>query len=63
MVKMYNGIHIKYPLFLADFNETCIFSTYFLKNVQMSNFMKIRPVGSELLHVYGRTVRQTDRQT
>ena len=35
----------------------------FLKNNQMSNFMKIRPVGAQLLHVDGRTDthRQTDR--
>jgi len=24
---MYIGIHVKYPLFLSDFNETWIFST------------------------------------
>jgi hypothetical protein len=23
---MYSGLHVKYPLFLPDFNETCIFS-------------------------------------
>jgi hypothetical protein len=29
MIKMYIGIHVKYPLFLSDFNETWIFSTDF----------------------------------
>jgi len=29
----------------------------------MSNFMNIRPVGAELLHVDGRTDERTDRQT
>ena len=29
--KMYIGLHVKYPLFLSNFNETCIFSTDFRK--------------------------------
>jgi hypothetical protein len=29
--KKYSGLHIKYTLFLSDFNETWIFSTYFRK--------------------------------
>ena len=28
---MYIGLHIKYPLFLPDCKETCVFSTYILK--------------------------------
>jgi len=31
---------------LSDFNETGIFPTGFSKNTEISNFMKIRPVGS-----------------
>jgi len=26
---MYIGLHVKYPLFVSDFNETGFFSTYF----------------------------------
>ena len=44
-------------------NETWIFSTDFLKkkNTQISNFMKIRPVGAELLHADRRTDAQAGR--
>ena len=47
--------HVKYLLFLADFNKTWIFLTYFFKNPQISNLMKMQSLGVELFHV--------DRQT
>ena len=54
---MWKRLHVKYPLFLSDFNETLIFSTDFRKKkAQMSSFVKIRPVEAELLHAD----RQTD---
>jgi len=31
MIKMYIGLHVKYPLFWAQFNETSIFATIFEK--------------------------------
>jgi len=52
---MYIDLRVKYPLLLSDFNETSIFSTDFQKNTQISNFMKILPVGAELFHADGRT--------
>jgi len=51
---MYIGVHVKYPLFLSDFNVTGIFQTDFQKNTQISNFVKIRLVGTELFHADGR---------
>ena len=41
---MYTRLHVKNPLFQSDFNATCL-----------SNFMKIRPVGVELLETDGQT--------
>jgi len=35
------GLHVKYPLFWSDFNETSMFQTH------ISNFFKICPVGTE----------------
>ena len=34
---------------------------FFSKNIQISNFIKIRPVGAELSHADRRTVGRTDR--
>ena len=47
---MYICFHVKYTLFLSDFNKTWIFRADFRKNTQMPNFMKIRRVGAELLY-------------
>jgi hypothetical protein len=55
-------LHVKYPLFLSDFNETRIFSTGFRKNTQISNFMKIRHVEAEFFHADGSTGGQTERR-
>jgi hypothetical protein len=48
---MYVGLHVQYRLLLSDFDETWIFSTDFPKNTDISNFMKIRPVGEEFFLV------------
>jgi hypothetical protein len=47
-------VAIKYSLFLSDFSETWIFSTI-SKNIQISNFMEIRPVWVKLFHANRRT--------
>jgi len=60
-VSLYRCLNVKCPLFLSDMNEPGIFSTDFSKNTQISNAMKICPVGAELFHADGRTNRQTDK--
>jgi len=49
MIEIYISPHVEYPLRLFHFNETRNFLT-FSKIRQMSNFIKIRPVGAELFH-------------
>jgi hypothetical protein len=63
---VYIGILLAYPVLHISrirVNDTCIFLNRFLKNTEMSNFMKIRPVGAEVLHLDGQTNRRTERQT
>jgi hypothetical protein len=50
-----HDIHLKYPLFFSCFNETGIFSTDFIKNTQISSFMKIGRMGAECFDADGRT--------
>jgi hypothetical protein len=54
---MYVGLHVKYPLVLSDIID--IFS----KNIQISDFMKIHPVGAEFFHADGRTDGRPDSWT
>jgi hypothetical protein len=52
------SVHVKYPLFLSDFNLKLDFPQLFWKKAQISNFIKIRPA-EELFHAGGWTDRQT----
>ena len=54
MIKMYIGLYVKYTFFLSDFKWNLNFLERCSKNPQISNFMKIRPMGAELFHVDGR---------
>jgi len=45
---MYTGLHVKYPLFLSDFNENLNLKRFSKKNIKVSNLMKIRAVGSRV---------------
>ena len=64
---MHVHFHVKYSLFLSDFNERVGLSGRFSKNTQIPNFMNICQLGTELFHADGWTERQTnvrtDRQT
>ena len=46
---MYINLHVKYTLFLSDFNESDILHRASI-DTQRSNFIKIRPVKAELFH-------------
>jgi hypothetical protein len=52
---------LKYSFLMSYFNKTN-FLDRFSKNTHISNSMKIRRVGSELLHIDGRMDGQTERQ-
>jgi len=55
------GLHIKYSLFLSDFDENLNFlHSFFFKNTQISNFMKIRLLEAELFYVDERTYRHDE---
>ena len=41
---------LKYPLFISDYNLTCIFSTDFSKNHHIICFIKILPLGTQFIH-------------
>jgi hypothetical protein len=51
--KKYIGLNAKYHLFLCDFNDTLSLSTDIRINIQISNFMKIRPARAKLFQAYG----------
>jgi len=60
---MYIGLHVAYRLLLSDFKEIIIFSTDFSKNLQIPNFIKIRPVGAELFNAHGQTDRHNEAKS
>ena len=54
MIKNFIGLHVKYQLFLSNFNET-ILLVEFWKNTQIWNFMKIWPMGANFFCADGQT--------
>jgi len=60
MIKIYILLHVRYILFLSDFNKTWIFSTVFRKIQEYQNFMIICPVGAELFYADRRTDKQDE---
>ena len=57
MIKMYIGLHVKYPLFLSDFNETCIFSTQIFEKSSNIKLHENPSSGSRVV-----PCEQTDKQ-
>ena len=60
---MYIGRHVEYLLFLPYIKITCIFSTGFRKNNQISRFMKIRSVEAMFFHADYRTDTHDEANT
>ena len=56
------SLHVKYLLYLSEFNENLSFSIDFRKKnfIHQTSWKSIRPVGAEWFHVDGQTHRQTD---
>jgi hypothetical protein len=50
---MYFSFHVKYQLLFFD-SDKLEYSGQIFEITQILNFMKIRPVGAELLHADGR---------
>ena len=50
----------KVPFSLVQFSWKLNFLNRFFKNPQISNFMKIHPVGAQLFHTYGRMDRHDE---
>ena len=60
MIKNIYWSSCKVPVIFCEILMKFEFSRqFFSKNSQISNFMKIRPVGAELCHADGRTDRRT----
>ena len=57
-----HGFSCKVRVFLVGFHLNLNFLEEFEKNSRKSYFIKIRPVGPELLHAGRRTDRRTDGQ-
>ena len=51
---MFIDIHVMYPLFLSDSNETWMFSA-FKKKSEILKFMKICQIGTKFFHADGQT--------
>jgi len=56
----YIGLHVKYLLFMSDFNEILDFLDRFPRTTHISNFIQICPVGAELSQSDGQTDRKAD---
>jgi len=57
--RTYKGFHVKYPLLFSTLMKLGFYRQIF-ENTNISNFMKIRPVGAKLFHADGQMDRQDE---
>jgi hypothetical protein len=61
MIKMFISLHVKYPLFLSDFNEN--FSTDFRQRHSDIKYYENLCSGNRVFYADGRRDGKTDRHT
>ena len=60
---MHVGLHLKYPIFLLDFDEIWDILDGVSRNSRILNFVKIRSVETKLFHANGQTDRHKEATT
>jgi hypothetical protein len=58
--QLYTSLHVRYPFFLSDSDETFNILHKFSENNRIPNYMKTSPVVAEMFHADGQTDRHDE---